>query len=201
MLLALSFVCAPLQADPQSLQRLQDKLQGMHAFQASFTQTVIDGGGSMLQSTLGDIAVKRPGLLHWQTAAPFEQLLVSDGIKLWSYDADLEQVTVQAVAQYLSQGPALLLSGDVDNLAASYEINDAQRSDNIWQFQLVPKAPDSLFEQISLTFADNTLLQMDLLDSLGQRSSLAFSEIKINPLLDDAMFTFVPPQGVDIIAQ
>lgn len=195
------FFAASVQADAESLQRLHDKLQGMRSFQAEFTQTVLDGSGAMMQTTQGKIAVKRPGLLHWQVYAPLEQLLVSDGVKLWSYDPDLEQVTVQAVDQRLSQTPALLLSGEVEGLADSYEIDSIQLDDKVWQFQLTPKQPDSLFEQLRLTFSGDTLVQMHLLDSLGQRSSLEFNNIKMNPKLKDKMFSFVPPKGVDIISQ
>ena len=200
--LALSFsLVSSAQADATSLQRLHDKLQGMRSFQAEFTQTVLDGRGSVMQATQGEIAVKRPGLLYWQVYAPLEQLLVSDGVKLWSYDPDLEQVTVQTVDQRLSQTPALLLSGEVEGLSDSYEIDSIQLDDKVWQFQLTPKQPDSLFEQLRLTFAGDTLVQMHLLDSLGQRSSLEFNNIEINPKLKDEMFSFVPPEGVDVISQ
>jgi len=201
-LFVLSLFFTPLlHADPDSLARLHDKLQAMRSFQSEFTQTVLDGSGAMMQSTQGEIAVKRPGLLYWQTYAPLEQLLVSDGGKLWSYDPDLEQVTVQDVDQRLSQTPALLLSGEVDGLSDSYEVESVQLGDEVWQFQLTPKAPDSLFEQLRLTFSGDTLVQMHLLDSLGQRSSLEFNNVKMNPQLKDKMFTFVPPEGVDIISQ
>jgi len=201
-MLALAFVFAPtVQADPESLERLHDKLQDMRSFKAEFTQTVMDGNGAMMQTSQGEIAVKRPGLLYWQVYAPLEQLLVSDGIKLWSYDPDLEQVTVQAVDQRLSQTPALLLSGEVEGLSDSYEIDSVQLGDKVWQFQLIPKQPDSLFEQLRLTFSGETLVQMHLLDSLGQRSSLEFNNVKMNPQLENDMFTFVPPEGVDVISQ
>ena len=42
---------------------------------------------------------------------------------------------------------------------------------------------------------------MHLLDSLGQRSSLEFNNVKMNPQLKNDMFTFVPPEGVDVISQ
>jgi outer membrane lipoprotein carrier protein len=202
VVLGLSFFFASsVQADPESLQRLHDKLQGMHSFQAEFTQTVLDGSGSMMQTTRGEIAVKRPGLLYWEVYAPLEQLVVSDGVKLWSYDPDLEQVTVQAVDQRLSQTPAMMLSGEVDGLSDSYEIDGTQLNDKVWQFQLTPKGQDSLFEQLKLTFSGDRLVQMHLADSLGQRSSLEFSNIKMNPKLKDEIFSFVPPEGVDVISQ
>lgn len=200
--LALSFFfTSAVQADAESLQRLHDKLQGMHSFQAEFTQTVLDGSGAILQTTQGEMAVKSPGLLYWKVYAPLEQLLVSDGVKLWSYDPDLEQVTVQTVDQRLSQTPALLLSGQVEGLKDSYEIDSIKLDDDVWQFRLVPKQPDSLFEHLKLTFSGDTLVEMHFLDSLGQRSSLEFNNIKMNPKLNDKMFHFVPPKGVDIISQ
>lgn len=200
--LGMSFlVVSTAQADAESFKLLHDKLQSTRSFQADFTQNVLDGQGVMMQTTEGKIAVKRPGLLYWQVYAPLEQLLVSDGVQLWSYDPDLEQVTVQAVNANVSQMPAMLLSGEVEGLADSYEINSMQLAGDGWQFQLIPKQPDSLFEQLKLTFSGDTLVQMHILDSLGQRSSLEFHNIKINPQLDDKMFTFVPPEGVDIISQ
>lgn len=198
--LALTF-SSLVNADLEASARLHERLQGTQAFQAEFTQTVLGGGGVMLQTTQGEIAVKRPGLLYWKTYPPLEQLLVSDGNKLWSYDPDLEQVTVQDVDQRLSQTPALLLSGEVEGLSESYEIEDVQLGDQVWQFQLTPKQPDSLFEELKLTFSGDILVQMHMLDSLGQRSSLEFNNVKINPQLDAAMFSFTPPAGVDVISQ
>ena len=188
-------------ADLGSSKSLADRLTVMKAFKANFTQTVMDGRGVMLQSTHGEIAVKRPGLFYWQTQPPLEQTLVSDGHQLWSYDPDLEQVTVQAVDQRLSQTPALLLSGEVEDLAASYAVTGVKLGEQQWQFQLLPKDPDTLFEQLILTFTNGTLVQMNLLDSLGQRSILEFTNVQINPVLDPALFQFTPPAGVDVIIQ
>lgn len=188
-------------ADLTASKDLSERLSGMQAFQAEFVQTVMDGQGNMLQTTSGEMAVQRPGLFYWQAHPPLEQLVVSDGEQMWSYDPDLEQVTVQAMDQRLTQTPALLLSGEVDDLSESYEVSSFNISDQVWQFHLRPKAPDSLFETLRLTFADGTLVQMHLLDSLGQRSSLEFSNVKVNPSLNKSLFQFTPPAGVDVITQ
>ena len=42
---------------------------------------------------------------------------------------------------------------------------------------------------------------MHLLDSLGQRSSLEFNNVQVNQELDESMFHFTPPEGVDVITQ
>jgi len=188
-------------AELDASQHLQGKLQNVRVFQSEFTQTVLNGNGVLQQSTQGEMAVKRPGLFYWQTFAPFEQTLVSDGDQLWSYDPDLEQVTVQAVAQRLSDTPAMLFSGEVEGLSDSYDIDSVQLNDNSWQFRLIPKQPDSLFEELRLTFNKDTLTQMHMFDSLGNRSSLEFNNVQINGKLDETLFQFTPPEGVDVITQ
>ncbi len=188
-------------AEIDATQHLQDKLKDLRVFQSDFTQTVLSSSGVVQQSTQGEMAVKRPGLFYWQTFAPFEQTLVSDGEQLWSYDPDLEQVTVQAVAQRLSDTPAMLFSGEVDGLSDSYDIDSVQLDDTSWQFRLIPKQPDSLFEELRLTFSKDTLTQMHMLDSLGNRSSLEFNNVQINGKLDETLFQFTPPEGVDVITQ
>lgn len=188
-------------ADLAASKDLSERLSGMQAFQAEFVQTVMDGQGNMLQSTSGEMAVQRPGLFYWQAHPPLEQLVVSDGEQMWSYDLDLEQVTVQAMDQRLTQTPALLLSGEIDDLSESYEVSSFNISDQVKQFHLTPKTPDSLFETLRLTFAEGILVQMHLLDSLGQRSSLEFSNVKVNPSLSKSLFQFTPPEGVDVITQ
>lgn len=188
-------------AEVAASQRLHDLLKNMQSFQADFIQNVLNTNGVLQQSTQGEMAVKRPGLFYWQTFAPFEQTLVADGEQLWSYDPDLEQVTVQAVGQRLSDTPALLFSGEIDGLTDSYAISAVQLKDESWQFRLLPKQPDSLFEELRLTFAFDTLTQMHILDSLGNRSSLEFRNVRVNGVPDDALFQFTPPAGVDVIAQ
>lgn len=188
-------------ADMSASQHLHDLLKNMQSFQADFTQTVLNSNGVLQQSTQGEMAVKRPGLFYWQTFAPFEQTLVADGEKLWSYDPDLEQVTVQAVGQRLTDTPALLFSGEVDGLTESYAISAVQLKDESWQFQLLPRQPDSLFEELRLTFADTIMTQMHILDSLGNRSSLEFSNVQINRAIDQSLFQFTAPAGVDVITQ
>ncbi|MEZ5524071.1 MAG: outer membrane lipoprotein chaperone LolA [Pseudomonadales bacterium] len=189
------------QADLSASKALADRLAGMQSFRADFLQTVLDGQGNNLQTTRGEMAVQRPGHFYWRAEPPLEQLVVSDGEQLWSYDPDLEQVTVQAMDQRLTQTPALLLSGEVKDLADSYEVTQFEISDQVQQFHLRPKNPDSLFENLRLTFSGETLVQMHFLDSLGQRSSLEFENVKINPTLDEALFRFTPPHGVDVIHQ
>ena len=85
--------CASLlaQADEtESIARLTKLLTQAQTITGSFSQLSLDGSGVNLQETTGKMALKRPGLMRWHTDPPLEQLLVSNGQKVWLYDPDLD---------------------------------------------------------------------------------------------------------------
>jgi hypothetical protein len=71
---------------------------------AVFTQTVIAKSGRKPQKSPASFALQRPGKFRWSYDKPYKQLLVSDGSKLWSYDPDLNQVSVKKLGTAF--GPA-----------------------------------------------------------------------------------------------
>jgi len=188
-------------AESIAASNLNELLSEISSFQANFVQTTLDAKGNNLQESTGSMAVKRPGMLHWQTEPPFAQTVVSNGKRIWLFDPDLEQVTVQDMDQRINQTPALLLSGETEMLAEFYDVTESGDYDNQREFVLIPTGSDSLFEQLQLTFVANQLVQMRLNDSLGQRSFIEFVDRVINPELDESFFSFVPPKGIDVIDQ
>lgn len=146
------------------------------------------------------MALKRPGLLRWHTDAPMEQLLVSNGQKVWLYDPDLEQVTIQDLDQRMTHTPALLLSGDVSKIRESFTISH-QEGGSVVDFILKPKAKDTLFDTLRLSFRNGVINDMQLIDSIGQRTNILFLGVKMNQPLDDAQFDFQVPAGADVIEE
>src|SRR5690606_15274224 len=169
-MLLLAAMCVPFvaaQADEQAaIKRLTQLLDQAETISARFSQLTLDGSGTQLQETAGQLALKRPGLFRWHTDAPMEQLLVSNGEKVWLYDPDLEQVTIQTLDQRLTHTPALLLSGDVSKISESFEISYKEGGDVV-DFILKPKAKDSLFDSLRLSFRAGVVNDMQLIDSVG----------------------------------
>lgn len=199
-LLAITTSVAYAQDDARAVQRLTDLLSKTQTLTGRFSQLTRDGAGTQLQESKGSMSIKRPGLLYWHTDAPMEQLLVSNGVKVWLYDPDLQQVTVQAMDKRMTHTPALLLSGDVSKIRESFEISYKENG-SIVDFILKPKAKDTLFDTLRLSFRDNIINDMQLIDSVGQRTNILFMGIKQNAAVDNAQFEFKAPAGVDVIEQ
>src|SRR5690606_20974589 len=157
--------------------------------------------GARVQETAGYIQAKRPNLFFWETQPPLAQQIVADGQEIWIFDPDLEQVTVKKLGDDIQNTPALLLSGDVQNLQQAYEISHQQPAEAIDQFMLAPKGNDSLFDQLRLTFENGVLTEMRLRDSLGQRTVIRFSKIETNPSIPDSNIRFQVPEGVYVFRE
>ncbi|NLY57316.1 MAG: outer membrane lipoprotein chaperone LolA [Gammaproteobacteria bacterium] len=200
--LCLSLLPLAASADDQSqaAARLNELLSRAQTMTGGFSQMTLSANGANLQETTGSLALKRPGMFRWHTDPPLEQLLVSDGQKIWLYDPDLEQVTIQQLDQRLSHTPALLLSGDVSRLQESFDIQYTGGG-NVLDFTLTPKDADSMFDSLRVSFSDGVINDMQMSDPVGQRTNILFRNVQLNAPLDDEQFTFEVPEGVDVISE
>jgi outer membrane lipoprotein carrier protein len=151
------------------------------------------------QTFSGVMQVKRQGLFRWETISPMKQLIVTSGKTVWIYDPDLQQATRQTLDAQMSNTPALLLSGNAAQIMKSYKVT--QPNSALPNFVLYPRAKDGVFESLAIRFEANVPVQMVLSDSLGQQTTVNFTDIKVNPAIASSQFEFVPPKGADVIDQ
>ncbi|MDO6824496.1 outer membrane lipoprotein chaperone LolA [Marinobacter sp. 1_MG-2023] len=200
LIMALVFSSSLMAADTEgTAAELASLLKSYETYQADFIQIVVNENGSKVQESRGSLKAKRPGLFYWETQAPLSQYIVSNGQSVEVFDPDLEQVTVHNLDDRVQTTPALLLSGEVDNLEDTYRVSGRQVGDDTREFTLEPKSEDSLFVSLRLTFFKNELQEMRMQDSLSQLSVLSFNDIKLNESVDDSAFTLEYPEDVDVI--
>lgn len=172
-----------------------DRLQNL---QAHFVQTTRDTRGVSLQELQGTLTVAKPGKMHWQTQPPYEQLVVSDGDNIWVYDKDLEQVTIRKMEQRIVETPALLLSGNSQEIRKNFHVEMKSQAGKV-RFILTPNDKSQLFERIELQYLDTQLQSMRIIDAAGQTTDILFDGVKSNQKIAANLFTFVTPEGVDVI--
>jgi outer membrane lipoprotein carrier protein len=190
----------PLIAHAGGVDRLKAFVADAKTAEADFTQTVTDKQGRVTQQASGRMAFARPGKFRWDYDKPYEQVIVGDGAKLWLYDADLEQVTVKPLGDVIAGTPAALLAGD-NAIEKYFSLKDAGKADGLEWLDATPKNKDTSFERIRMGFKGDTLVQMELFDFFGQRTTLTLSHFARNPAIAPTRFTFTPPKGADIIGE
>jgi len=185
-------------ADDQSPAQLRKQLDAMNTLQGSFVQTLFDKDGKKQDEQKGTFVMQRPGKFFWKTELPAPQLLVSNQKTIWLYDPDLQTVNERPFSDDLKKTPVLLLSEDVDKLRKNFTINRTQ-ADKTEKFSIAPKVTEGLFQELLLVFVDNQLTEFSIRDSLGQLTHFNLTNVKRNQSIDESIFNFVAPAGVDII--
>jgi outer membrane lipoprotein carrier protein len=190
-------LAAGVQADSEP-GYVQDFFNELHTLQADFDQQVVDSNDNIQQSSQGHMWIKRPGRFRWDYKTPYRQQIVADGERLWSYDEDLEQVTVQRVSQVLTSTPAMLLSGD-QPLEDVFVIEAPASGNAARQVLLTPISADSNITAITLQFDGNSLVSIRALDSFGNTTTFSFTNLERNQALDPDIFRFEPPANADVV--
>ncbi len=169
------------------------------AAQGTFAQSVVAKSGRKPQNSTGIFMLARPGKLRWSYEKPYKLLLVADGEKLWTYDLDLNQVTIGKMDKTLGASPAALLTGE--SLDRHFTLSEAGAADGLEIVDALPKAADSTFARVRIGLANNLPRLMEVQDNFGQTTTLLFTEFQPNPVLPKEAFRFVPPKGADVIGQ
>jgi len=177
---------------------LRQFVERTHAAKGAFVQSIYRANGGRGEESSGDFVFQRPGKFRWNYAKPYPQVLVGDGVKLWSYDPDLAQVTVKRMGDALGGTPAAILAGDTD-LDKSFTLEDGGEANGLVWAVATPKAADSSFARMKLGFDGARLVGMEIRDNFGQITILKFTTFEANPAIDPSVFKFTPPAGVDVV--
>jgi len=197
--MAMQQQAAGQQAETDAGQQLIESfLNDVTTISGRFEQQLVDADDVVIETSSGTLDVRRPGQFRWSYAMPYQQVLVADGLNIWSYDVDLEQVTVKAQETALGSTPAVLLGGSSDVLNDFDYIGSFADRGTVW-IRLRPKDTDNGFNMVELGFTDDQLSRMLFVDNLEQTTVVALFDVEFNESIDDERFAFTPPAGVDVV--
>jgi outer membrane lipoprotein carrier protein len=155
------------------------------------------------------------GKMRWDYTSPDKQILVSDGVDFSMYFAKLEQMIVSPAEAMKTDITYSFFTG-AGNLLKDFTISapnpelspgkEGTGRDKV--IKLIPKENQSQVSEIHLWVTTDSLIQrMEILDHFDTRTTLEFSDLAVNTLPTDdrkamdALFTYTPPEGTEIIYQ
>jgi len=191
-------VYAQARIDELGEKLVKDFLTNITTLEGQFEQSLIDAEGAIVETNSGTLEIARPSQFRWSYTEPYEQWLIADGVNIWSYDLDLEQVTVKPQAEALANTPALLLGGSEDALAQFDFGGTTIETITTW-VRLDPKDKASGFNRVELGFIDSELKRMVFFDNLEQTTLVALHDVKVNEPIDPGRFEFTVPADVDLV--
>ncbi len=188
-------------AHADGLTRLRAFMEGARSGQAEFTQQLTSRDGKVQPVVSGSLAFQRPGHFRWDIQKPYKQLIVADGEKIWLWDPDLNQATVKGQDKALGASPAALLAGDDTRLERDFALKSRPDAEGLEWVEAIPRSSDAGFDSILIGFAGSELARMDLKDSFGQRTRIAFSHFQGAVARGGEAFHFKPPAGADVVRE
>ncbi|SCC92676.1 Outer-membrane lipoprotein carrier protein [Thiomonas sp. X19] len=178
-------------------------VKSTHSARASFTQTAVDEKGKASASSAGSFEFERPGKFRWIYTKPYHQDIVSDGQTIWTYDHDLDQVTVSAQSRALSGTPAALLAGE--DVSKLFTLSPLPSTSGLQWVQAVPRSKDSSFDWVRIGLKSTPqgpeLVEMQLRDAFRRTSTIVFIDTQRNVAFAAGHFHFKAPQGASVIQQ
>jgi outer membrane lipoprotein carrier protein len=146
----------------------------------------------------GKVYFKRPGLISWSYRGTITDEIIGDGKVLWFYQPDLNQA-------FKSMGASPGISTDflsgMMNIRKDFKIEAGPLKGALVSLGLEPRAYHPQIKSLVLEVDKKTLLvrKFILKDHYGNTTEVTFANIKVNPHVEDGLFSFTPPEGTVII--
>ncbi len=181
-----------------TLRRLQERYDCTRSLQANFDETLNSPGG-MTRTRKGTVYFKKVGRMRWEFAAPSEGTVVSDGKTVYDYEKDLNQVVELPVNKALKSSATAFLLG-LGNIHRDFNVSMPRTSsaDGLLHVILTPKGGGDTME-LGLDPKSYNIVNFKLTNQVGGITELKFNDIRTNVALDDSLFSFTVPEGVDIV--
>ena len=186
-------------ADTTSVvKQVEAKYAEVQVFQANFTQTV----KSELygeEVTKGQLTLKQPAMMRWSFVGDQAKEFIADGKTLWIFTPSEKQVIKMDDLSVNGQSAEALLQ-NLSKLGEMFEVKVVADTDSTKQLELRPKG-EGQFKKLELTLGKELEVQsLVLTDNLDAVTELKFTDVTLNKVIDDSIFTFAIPEGVEVIS-
>jgi outer membrane lipoprotein carrier protein len=193
----------PVTAD-EVVRVLESHYNRLDSLKAEFVQIYRSDEQAPPRQEAGTLYLKKPGRMRWEYAQPEVKLFLSDGKTIFFYvpqDRQVIRVPVKESADLRT--PLRFLLGRM-NLKREFRVELAQNAAPLDPgnpvLRLLPKRNDERFRELLLEMdGRERIRRLKILESNGAITEFRlFGEIP-NPRLDNALFQFRPPPGVEVV--
>jgi outer membrane lipoprotein carrier protein len=208
-LLAVLWLAGHAAAQSQSLEEVVAGLEGTYGrisdLKADFTQVSNNKSLGQDIKAEGTVLLKKGGKMRWDYKSPSPQQIVSDGISLWVYTPELNQVNKGEAPKALA-GPAGSFLAGLGRVREEFTVrflNPAAKMDGAGRYtlDLTPRNPTPFLTRLVLSVdpKDYIVRQAVLYDQLANTVTMNFTRVAPNSGLADTLFAFTPPKGAAVV--
>lgn len=170
--------------------------------EARFTQVSTLQAMDITDTAEGRLWIRRPGQMRWEYTAPEPQTIVTDGRQLWIHRPLDRQVMIGSAPSFFGDGKGAGFLADIGQLRRQFDVSVSPESTGTaHRLTLVPRRqqPDLVRVELEIDPADDTIEAVTTFNAYGDKTRIVLEDVIFHNQLDDALFRFQIPRGVEII--
>jgi outer membrane lipoprotein carrier protein len=204
LLVAVSFSQKPQPLSVNTTaQSIDEHYNRLKSFKASFTE--IYQGGGISRNESGILWLKKPGRMRWEYRQPREKLFLTDSQTAYFYvpgDHQARRTAIKRLDDIRSPLRYLLgktkLQKELDGLSFAPDIQPLQAGNIV--LRGIPKTMrDRVAELLLEVTAQRQIVRILIKEVDGTSTDFRFSQMEENVPVQDSLFRFSPPAGVEIL--
>jgi outer membrane lipoprotein carrier protein len=192
-------------AQSSVLTDFQSHFNRTKTFVADFQQTYYDAMLDQTAVSNGRIFFRKPGLMRWNYEKPDLTEIIIGKEKIWIYDPDLENVTIQYLNQ-VSRLDSLSFLLKNEHLNQHFTLGPTEKSliknvKHVIPLFLKPKKASQYIAELQLALDKKTyqIQQFVIVDHQKNHRKIDFNDMILNVNIDISRFEFVITEGMEVI--
>ena len=188
-----------------TLNEIMDKVEKKYDvvdFSSYFIQESTMKAMDITDVASGSIFVKRPGMMRWEYDKPDRQTIITDGKKLWIYKPDDNQVMIGKAPSFFGDGKGAGFLSDMKLIREKFTVYfEKEKSDHDYVIKLLPKEQTIGIAKIYLAISKTTFKIKKIItqNEYDDENVIELVNSKFNLNLDESLFSFIVPDGTDVI--
>lgn len=179
---------------------IQKTYDSIKTFKADFTQTLTNAASKEQDVRSGKIIFKQPSLLRWESVNPEQELLIVGESVVWDYFPE-ENLALKYRTKQLFNSKTMIkfISGQA-RLEEDFIVENQGDDNGLTKLKLQPLEPETglVLAYVWVDPVKKMLVKTLVVDFYGNGNEVSMSNIEIDPEVEDSLFQFTPPTGVDV---
>lgn len=183
------------------LSRIESRYTG-RSFTARFSQESLLKAMEITDTAAGRVFVKYPGKMRWEYERPEKQIMITDGRRLWIYRPAENQVMTGQAPEIIGNGRGASFLSDLKLLRKKFRISLApaqQTAGYTLVLHPLQESPDLSSIELTVDRGSFDIREITTLNAYGDRTRIAFHDIRFVSGLADRLFAFTTPEGADVV--
>ena len=187
---------------PDDIIKKVETRYALPGFSANFFQVSTLKAMKITDAAYGRAFFKRPDKMRWEYEKPDRQTIITDGNALWIYRPEDNQVMIGKAPSFFGDGKGFSFLSDMKLIQNKFSIFlEKKAGDDYHVLKLLPREKTFDVSVIYLSVSKKTfeVVKIVTYNSYGDETRIELSDIQFKQKLDDSMFSFKIPQGVEVL--